>query len=350
MNRYTGSGRSVGVYGQDVLTAGPIAETGSESEIAPHKDEELAERRILFMGLPRSGKTSILKVIFEGEMAYDTLSLMPTQQRSEHRLITGISVYDFPGIDEFSDMQYSMLNPSIYAGEHTSLVFVMDSQSDLQSSLSTLLSVVRTAQSANFQLPINIFINKVDGLSEELKQDIQNDIQQRILKNMAYENLNINNVHVFLTTIFDQSIREALSRVLQYLVPKHSSLETILNSFCSKSSLDKVFLFDMNTKMYLATDSSPTYSLQYMFACQTIDVMEELTAICPGLIPAADDEDSLLQRINVGLDGNDEMFIYQVDGYLTLLCIGPPEIIRQTSLLEFNGSKVAKAIRQILSV
>ncbi|KAJ2842467.1 putative U3 small nucleolar RNA-associated protein 7, partial [Coemansia brasiliensis] len=96
----------------------------------------------------------------------------------------------------------------------------------------------------------------------------------------------------------------------------------------------------MSTKMYLATDSSPTYSLQYIFACQTIDVMEELTAICPGLIPAADEEDSLLQRINVGLDGNDEMFIYQVDGYLTLLCIGPPEIIRQTSLLDSSSERI----------
>ncbi|KAJ2827879.1 GTP-binding protein gtr2 [Coemansia erecta] len=339
---------NIDLYGQDVLNnTGLTTETGSESGSTHNKGTQLADRRVLFMGLPRSGKTSILKVIFENELPYDTLSLMPTQERTEYRLITGITVYDFPGIDDFSETQYSVLDPAVYAGEHTSLVFVVDSQSDIQSSLTTLFSVMRTAQSMNPQLPINVFINKIDGLSEELKQDIQHDIQQRILKNMGYENLNIAYVHVFLTTIFDQSIREALSRVVQYLVPKYSSLETILNSFCSKSSLDKVFLFDVLTKVYLATDSSPTYSPTYIFACQTIDVMDELTIMCSGFMPTGD-EDAALQRINVGLEGNDGIFIYQISPYLMLLCVGSPEIVRQTSLLEFNGSKVAKAIRQIL--
>ncbi|KAJ2496545.1 GTP-binding protein gtr2 [Coemansia sp. RSA 1972] len=347
MNGYSATGRSIDMYGQGTLNTGLTAERGPETENAQHKGEQLAERRVLFMGLPRSGKTSILKVIFEGVLAYDTLSLMPTQQRTEYRLLTGVTVYDFPGIDDYSDTQYSVMNPEIYAGEHTSLVFVIDSQSDIQSSLTTLFTLMRVAQSVNPQLPINVFVNKVDGLSDELKQDIQQDIQQRVTKNMGYENLNVAFVHVFLTTIYDQSIREALSRVVQYLVPKHGSLETILNSFCSKSSLDKVFLFDVVTKMYLATDSSPTYSPQYIFACQTLDMMEEITFMCSGFMQTSDG-DTVLQRINVELEGNDGLFIYQISPFLMLLCVGSPEIVRQTSLLEFNGSRVAKAIRQIL--
>ncbi|PIA16064.1 hypothetical protein COEREDRAFT_27437, partial [Coemansia reversa NRRL 1564] len=303
--------------------------------------------RVLFMGPPRSGKTSILKVIFEGELAYDTLSLMPTLQRTEHRLITGISVYDFPGIDDFSDSQYCLMNPGIYAGEFTSLVFVVDSQSDIRSSLSSLSLVVRSAQSVNPQIPINVFINKVDGLSDELKQDIQHDIQQRVLKNMGFENLNSANVHFLLTTIFNESIREALSKVVQYLVPKNSSLETILNSFCSKSSLDKVFLMDATTKLYLATDSSPTYSPQYVFACQTVDAMDEIALVCADQETPAGDE-AAMQRIHVGLDGIAEVFIYQINANLSLFCIGVSQVIHQTSLLEFNGSKIAKAIRKIL--
>ncbi|KAI8319403.1 hypothetical protein GQ54DRAFT_299348 [Martensiomyces pterosporus] len=337
------------MYGSSSLDdTGLATKTGSAADISQGKGEEpLADRRILFMGLPRSGKTSILSVIFENMQAYDTLGMMPTQQRVTYHMVTGISVYDFPGIDDYSETQYSAMNPAIYEGENTSLVFVVDSQGDTQGSLTTLFSIMRVAQSVNPQLPINIFINKVDGLSEELKQDIQQDIQQRVLKNMGYENLNSAFVQFFLTTIFDESIREALSRVAQRLVPRYSSLESILNSFCSKSNLDKVFLFDVGTKMYLATDSSPTDPQLYMFSCQTIDAVEDIAVLCSAYAPERDDE-VVMQKTSVALEGIMGIFIYQVNSYLSLLCVGPSHVIRQQSLLEFNGSKVAKAIRQII--
>ncbi|KAJ2778976.1 hypothetical protein H4R18_004280 [Coemansia javaensis] len=361
-----------GMYG----STGPTAtETGSDTADhggARHEREQLAERRVLLMGLPRSGKTSMIKVVLENELAYDTLVLLPTQQRTAYRMLAGITVYDFPGIDDYSDSQYNTVSPEVYEGDTTALVFVIDSQGDIQSAIATLFSVIRAAQSVNLLIPINVMINKVDGLSEELKQDIQHDIQQRVLKNMSIENLDPSHVSFMLTTIYGESIREAFSKVIQRLVPQHSSLETILNSFCSKSSLDKVFLFDKATKVYLSTDSSPTFSPRYAFACKTIDVVEEISSLCAPYMPAAsaaaaaaagggggtggggssaaDDDGALLQRVNVGLDGGyDEVFMYQVSHALLLFCFGSPRIINQTSLLEFNGSKVAKAIRKILS-
>ncbi|KAJ1732701.1 hypothetical protein LPJ61_001924 [Coemansia biformis] len=343
-----GSGTSIGMYGQGLGNTGLTTETGSDQGVAPHKDQ-LADRRVMFMGLPRSGKTSIIKVVLDNEQAYDTLGLLSTTQRTEHRMMPGITVYDFPGIDDYAESQYIVLNPDIYEGEHTSLVFVVDSQSDIQSAITALFSVMRTAQSVNPHIPINVFINKIDGLSEELKQDIQHDIQQRVLKNMSFENLNCDHMHFLLTTIYSESIKEAFSKVIQYLVPQHSSLEAIINSFCSKSSLDKVLLIDFSTKIYLATDSSPTYSPRYTFACKTIDVIDEISALCGSYVPV-DEDDLPLQRINVALDGYEDIFIYQISPSLTLFCFGPPQIISQTSLLEFNGSKVAKAIRKLLPI
>ncbi|KAJ2710314.1 hypothetical protein H4R19_003805 [Coemansia spiralis] len=336
-----GRGTSIGMYGDTGLTT----EAGSDSEAGLHK-ERLAERRVLFMGLPRSGKTSIIKVVLEDEMAYDTLALLPTRQRTEYRMLAGITVYDFPGIDDYSDAQY-YIDPDVYVGENTVVAYVIDSQSDIQSSISTLLSVIRQAQAVNYEITINVLINKIDGLSDELKQDIQHDIQQRVLKMISYENFNPNHINFALTTIYNESIREAFSRVIQYLVPQHSTLEAILNSFCSKSSLEKVFLFDIHTKIYIATDLSPTSSQRYHFACKTIDVLDEMTILC-GPYASVNDEDKLLQRINVTLEGYDSVFIFQVTPNLVLFCSGSPQVIRQTSLLDFNASKVAKAIRKIL--
>ncbi|KAJ2746423.1 GTP-binding protein gtr2 [Coemansia sp. BCRC 34301] len=330
-----------------LVETGLTTETGSAADITQSKGEEpLGERRVLMMGVPRSGKTSILSVIFEEMAPYDTMGMLPSQQRMSYHLVTGVMIYDFPGIDDYSETQYNTLSPSVYEGEYTSLVYVIDSQGDVQASLSTLFSIMRTAQSVNADIPINIFIHKVDWVSEELKMDIFQDIQNRVMKNMSYEFLNSTFVTFFLTSIFDESVREALSRVVRRLVPNYSSLETILNSFCSKSSLDKVFLFDVSTKIYLATDSSPTEGQMYMFGCQTLDVIEDI-AYATTMPPS--DEDATMQRAVVGMESNSKIFTYQVNSYLTLLCFGSLQVDRQESLLEFNGSKVAKAIRQVLT-
>ncbi|KAI9501339.1 GTP-binding protein gtr2 [Coemansia spiralis] len=332
-------------YGQD--GAGPT-ESGSPGYGSTDKlGEQLAERRVLFMGPPGSGKTSILSVVFEDTVAYDTLGMMPTQQQAAYQMVAGITIYDFPGIDYYSETQYNPPNPAIYEGDYTSLVFVIDSQGDFQNSLATLFSVIRTAQAVNPQLPINIFINKVDSLSEELKQDVHQDMQQQVWKTMRYENLNSAYVQFFLTTIFHDDIREALSRVVQRLVPNHSSLETILNSFCSKSSLDKVFLFDVTTKIYLAMDSSPTDPQIFRFAFETLKAMDDVSQLCIEYLPPSDDG-MMSQKVTFDLEGSIRVFVYQVNSYLSLLCVGSTQVIRQKSLLEFNGSKVAKAIRQIL--
>ncbi|KAJ2854636.1 GTP-binding protein gtr2 [Coemansia erecta] len=344
----------MGMYRQgDVIEneTGMTTEIGSTVLAHQRGSEQLAERRVLFMGLPRSGKSSILSVVFENAHPYQVISILPTQERVVYHMVTGIEIYDFPGIDDYAENQFSnAVDPSVYSGDTTALVYVVDSQGDIQGSLVTLFSVMRVAQAVNEQLPIHIFIHKVDGLSEELKQDIQQDIQQRVLKNMGYENLNSTFVYFHRTTIFDESVREALSRVVQRLVPRYQNLENLLNSFCTKSGLDKVFLFDVGTKIYLSMDSSPTEPQLYTFSCQTIDAMVDMTLVLLSDITGAteDDDDMTMQRTVVGLDSNTKIFIYHINSYLALFCVGSAQLFRQKSLLEFNCTKIAKAIRQML--
>ncbi|KAJ1934470.1 GTP-binding protein gtr2 [Linderina macrospora] len=232
-------------------------------------------------------------------------------------------------------------------GENTSLVYVIDAQNEAGKSLTELMALIRVALAANPQLPVHVFIHKIDGLSEELKMETQQGIQQRVLKNMGFENLDSSNVQFFLTTIFSEAIREALSRVSLRMVPRCDHLESILNSFCSKSSLDKVFLLDVRSKIYLATDSSPTDPQLYQFACKTIDTIGDISLLCAGLGPEREDE-VVMQRTVVTMDTNMRLFMYQVNLDLSLLCLGPSAVVKQQSLLEFNAAKVAKAIRQIL--
>ncbi|KAJ2383983.1 hypothetical protein GGI23_007030, partial [Coemansia sp. RSA 2559] len=348
---YDNNGSDGGLYGQGRMdAAGLMTQTGSPLyEGSQGKQAEgLAERRVLFMGSPRSGKTSILSVVFEGTLPYDTLGMMPTLQQAAYQMVGGITFYDFPGIDYYSETQCSMPDAAVFEGDDTLLVFVIDSQGDLPTALATLHAVMRTAQSANAHIKINVFINKVDSLSEELKHDIHHDIQQTVWKTMRYENMNSAMVQFFLTSIFDGNINEAMSRVIQNLVPHRSSLQTILDSLCSKSGLDKVFLFDIGTRIYIAVDSSPTDPQFYRFACDTLDAMENVGQQCHEYVQPGADDSMVMQKVTVDMEGGTRVFIYQVNAYLSLLCLGSAHVTRQRSLLEFNGSKVAKAIRQII--
>ncbi len=65
-------------------------------------------------------------------------------------------------------------------------------------------------------------------------------------------------INFHLTSIFDHSIFEAFSKVIQKLIPQFGHLEHLLTYLLSASNIEQAFLFDVQTKISIATDSSPT--------------------------------------------------------------------------------------------
>jgi Ras-related GTP-binding protein C/D len=60
-----------------------------------------------------------------------------------------------------------------------------------------------------------------------------------------------------LTSVFDTTIHEAFSRTIHKLLPSLPFFEDLLNLFCTNSHALKAFLFDVHTRLYVATDSTP---------------------------------------------------------------------------------------------
>jgi Ras-related GTP-binding protein C/D len=115
-----------------------------------------------------------------------------------------------------------------------------------------------------------------------------------------------------MTSIYDHSIYEALSRVIQKIIPQVWScqscivyklawlwardwvvatqmpLENLLNTFIQKSCVEKVYLFDVVSKIYIATDSNPVDERSYELCSEMIDVVFDITCIygyVGGLVP-----------------------------------------------------------------
>ena len=87
------------------------------------------------------------------------------------------------------------------------------------------------------------------------------------------------NFNLFQTSIYDYSIFEGFSKVVQKLIPQLPTLENLLNVFISNSNAEKAFLIDVFSKIYIATDSSPVDMQSYELCCDMIDVVIDVSSI-----------------------------------------------------------------------
>jgi Ras-related GTP-binding protein C/D len=185
-------------------------------------------------------------------------------------------IWDFPG-------QLEYLEPSFDVEEIFSslgaLVWVIDAQDDYLVSVSRLTRTILMVQQYYPHINIEVLIHKVDGLSEEYRSDTFQDIVQRItdeLSDAGYENAP---VHYYLTSIYDYSVFEAFSKVIQKLTPQLSTLENLINTLAHNSGMEKAYLFDVLSKIYIASDTRPVDMACYEMCLDYIDVIVDISEL-----------------------------------------------------------------------
>ncbi|ANB14523.1 Gtr2p [Sugiyamaella lignohabitans] len=205
------------------------------------------------------------------ETLYIESTAKPTYERFDS--LVNFAVQELPG-------QLDMFEPS-YDSERIfaqvgSLIYVIDSQDEYLYALQNLQQIIEYAFKINPAINFEVLIHKVDGLSDDFRLDTQRDIMQRVTDELVDANLEGVNIAFHLTSIFDHSIYEAFSRIIQKLVPELPVLENLLDILCQHSGIEKAFLFDVNSKIYLATDSSPVDVETYQVCSDFIDVAVDL--------------------------------------------------------------------------
>ncbi|CAN6674561.1 GTP-binding protein Gtr2p [Trichomonascus vanleenenianus] len=230
---------------------------------------------ILLMGLRRGGKSSICKVVFHSMQPLETLYIESTSKPTYERFssLINFAVQELPG-------QLNMFEPSYDSSrifsQVGSLIYVIDSQDEYLFALQNLQTIIQYAVKVNPNMYFEVLIHKVDGLSDDFRLDTQRDIMQRVTDELNDAGLGEVKISFHLTSIFDHSIYEAFSRIVQKLVPELPTLENMLNILCQHSGIEKAFLFDVNSKIYLATDSSPVDVETYQVCSDFIDVAIDL--------------------------------------------------------------------------
>lgn len=222
------------------------------------------------------------RVIFQKMSPHETLFRLEATQGLEravvdHTPLCRFTVWDFPG-------DYYGEDENVFGGS-TSLIFVVDAQDEpYDHVLQSFTNAVTRALELNPNIIIEVFINKVDGelfLSDESKYDCRRDIMTQVTDELTDAGVSPDSVHIryHLTSIYDHSIYEALSRVVQRLIPQLPTLENLLNVLVSTCSMEKAYLFDVVSKLYISTDPGPVDMQSVELCSDMIDVVLDVSGI-----------------------------------------------------------------------
>ncbi|EPZ35605.1 hypothetical protein ROZALSC1DRAFT_27271 [Rozella allomycis CSF55] len=297
--------------------------------------------QILILGLKRSGKSSILRVIFHDATPPETLFLETTSSIRTESITSSLipfSVIDYPEFWNDENSREILKKMQV-------LLFVIDAQDELLDPLSRLYNIVLSLNSLNSNLKIHVFIHKIDCLSEAYQREIRQDIQQRMSDEFEQAGVSDISIAYHLTSIYDNSVFEAFSLVIQSVIPSLCSFENILDIFCANTSCDKVFLFDPGCKLYFATDSSPVDPLTFDLCSDILDVVIDLTFIYSS--EGSQSLNPIDRECTLALSNGYTVLFYQINKFLCLIAIMSGDFNNLRPLLSYNLNLAKEAILEM---
>lgn len=320
-------------------------------------DDGLADDipKVVLCGLHRGGKTSILKVVFQKMSPHETLWLESTPKVEVEPVarnsLVRFKVLDFPGSTTFDETS----DPNLF-NKACVVVFVIDAQDEpYNEALTFAKKVIELAYRINPKIEFDVLIHKVDGdqfFSDDHKTEIQRDIHSKLTEeiNDTVEA----QISFHCTSIYDHTIFQAFSKIVQKVIPQLSVLEQCLDLLITNSRMEKAYLFDVVSKIYIASDPQPVDLPSYELCSDMIDVVIDVSCIY-GL-----NEDSNAGGSSRSCDANSSCVIYlnnntllylrEVDMCLALVCILREENFDRQHLLDHNIKIFKEALMDIFKV
>lgn len=302
------------------------------------------------LGGRRSGKTSIIKLVFSKHTANETMFLEPTQRLEEHRIRNNphlqYKIIEFPG--NFSLALASPHNQSVLHSLAL-LIFVVDAQDQPHSTaLDTFSALMKSVHSSNPRCLFEVFIHKVDG-DMFANEDEKLGIQSKISASLRSQNV-VPEPSYHLTSIYDLSIFESLSKVIQKVTPQVPFLQKLLDGLAENCNMRKVYLMDVMTKLYIASDSNPADSVSYELCSDVIDVVIDMSCIY-GFEQNQQDYNEVFDRKStsmIKLERGVNLCLREIHQMIALVCIVKEDEFERQGLIEYNIDCFRQGAQKIL--
>lgn len=233
-------------------------------------------------GNNKSGKSSIVKVIFQRLPAIETNLLEPTthpeEQRISDNLKINIKLIDFPGGFDICSMGSQERK---YVETCRTVLYIIDAQDPpFNKSLSKILTLFTEIHSINPSCHFEVFIHKIDGdmyANEDTKVNSLNEVSESIRVETIDRGIPEPNFH--LTSIYDLSVYEAMSKAIQKIIPESYCLQNMIDLLVNHCKMERVYLLDVISKLCIANDSQPLDLVSYELCTDMIDMVFDLSSI-----------------------------------------------------------------------
>ncbi|KAF3039369.1 hypothetical protein E8E12_006733 [Didymella heteroderae] len=311
--------------------------------------------RLLLMGQRRSGKSSIANVVFHKLPPSETLFLETTyriKKESMHSFMD-FQVWDLPGHLDYFDPAFDTDN---IFDEIGALIWVIDAQDEYLDAIQRLNLTILNLQHSYPNINIEVFVHKVDGLSDDFRGDTFRDIIQRVQDELSDNGYEQAPISFYQTSIYDHSIFEGFSKVIQKLIPQLPTLEALLNNLCAACNIEKAYLFDIMSKIYVATDTTPTDIGNYEICSDYIDVVVDVAEIYGYERENQTPEEELLEKgngdaeslITMERKGARYLYLRELNKYLALVCImGDDSPAEKKAIIDYNVGVFQAGLRKV---
>mmetsp|Transcript_52221 Transcript_52221/g.124501 ORF Transcript_52221/g.124501 Transcript_52221/m.124501 type:complete len:320 (-) Transcript_52221:148-1107(-) len=304
--------------------------------------------RVILCGLPHCGKTSIVKVVFDKLQPHETMFL-DSSLKNETLLVNRSALLTYRVVDflsagfstsSFEDAELTDLH------KNCAVVFVLDAQQEPYKDAITAakrMMELLTARSKE-QFNLHVLIHKVDGdkfYNDEMKKDMLQEIRGKMGSDMT-ENLAAREIKYHLTSIYDHTIFETFSKIIQGVIPRLSILEECIDTLALNSRMEKAFLFDMVSKLFIAEDSQRVFTQAYEICADMIDVVIDVCSIY------GEDGKTTNSKTYMHL-GQYVLYHKEVEKTLALVCILQEDTFDRRHLIDYNIGVFQEVLKEILA-
>ncbi|KAH8117027.1 Gtr1/RagA G protein conserved region-domain-containing protein [Phellopilus nigrolimitatus] len=209
------------------------------------------KKKVLLMGASGSGKTSMRSVIFSNNPASLTSRLGATiDVEQNHVRFLGdliLNLWDCGGQDSFMDSYLSTQRSTIF--QHVGvLIYVFDVESrEMDKDLVYYRDCLDALKKYSPDAVVFLLVHKMDLVRASKK-----GILEKKTKDLQEASGDVG-ITIFGTSIYDESLYKAWSRIVHTLIPNAAILTKHLTTFAEACSATEVILFERTTFLVIAT-------------------------------------------------------------------------------------------------
>ncbi|KAI4247206.1 MAG: hypothetical protein L6R40_001549 [Gallowayella cf. fulva] len=183
-------------------------------------------------------------------------------------------IWDLPGQIDYLSGSFSI--SSIF-GNVGGIIWVIDAQDNYMEPIGRFTDTVVQLTDLYPEIKYSVFIHKTDSLTEDYREDTIRDVMQKISDELFDNGLENPPVNYYPTSIYDHTIFEAFSKVIQGLVPQLPTYETLLDTVAATCRFQKVYIFDVMSKVYIASDTKPSDISSYELCSDFINAIMDIS-------------------------------------------------------------------------